>query len=120
MPTKHEHTTQAKHNRAFWSSYNVRSTQFLDWVVTGIFYEGVHWVEAYLDINGEHSGDHKQRLINMRRYSSDMRAIIRDFDILKQESENARYSCYKFSPNDISNDLVPIIDKIKNHIQNLL
>jgi len=119
MPTKIEHITQAEHNRDFWSSYNLSSTPFLDWVVTGIFYEGVHWVEAYLDTKREHSVDHKQRLSNMRRYSSAVGPIARDIEILKQESENARYRCHHYIPTDISNDLMPIVDKIKTHIQSL-
>lgn len=116
MPTKIEHITQAEHNRDFWSSYNLSSTPFLDWVVIGIFYEGVHWVEAYLDTKREHSGDHSQRLSNIRRYSA---AVARDIEILKHESVNARYRCHHYIPTDISNDLMPIVDNIKTHIQSL-
>ena len=118
MPTINEHIAQAEHNRDFWGSYDINSTQFLDWVVTGIFYEGVHWIEAYLDTNGEHSINHKQRLLSMRLYS-DIRPIAGDLDTLKQESENARYRCHHYNPVDISNDLIPVINNIKNHIQNL-
>jgi len=118
MPTITEHIAQAEHNRDFWVSYDIDSTQFLDWVVTGIFYEGVHWIEAYLDTNGEHSLNHKQRLLSMRRYS-DIRHIAGDLDTLKQESENARYRCHHYSSTDISNDLIPVINNIKNHVQNL-
>ena len=118
MPTITEHIAQAEHNRDFWVSYDIDSTQFLDWVVTGIFYEGVHWIEAYLDTNGEHSINHKQRLLSMRLYS-DIRPIAGDLDTLKQESENARYRCHHYSSTDISNDLIPVINNIKNHVQNL-
>ena len=48
MANKDEHLSQALHNRDFWSSFDLDTAAFNDWVVTGIFYEGVHWVEAYL------------------------------------------------------------------------
>ena len=116
MPTKVEHTTQAEHNRKFWTSYDLNTTTFLDWVISGIFYEGVHWVEAFLDTKGEHSRVHSDRLQRMIWYKSYLDPIISDFELLKQESENARYNCHQYTQTDISNDLIPIIDKIKSHI----
>src|SRR4030042_1918693 len=115
MPTKIEHKTQAEHNRRFWAAYDLNSTPFLDWVVNGMFYEGVHWVEAFLDTKREHSIDHKQRLQRMKIYNSELGAIIAEFEVLKQESENARYWCHQYTSADISNDLIPIIDKIRSH-----
>lgn len=120
MPRKDQHLVQADHNRDFWYSFDFNSTPFLDWVVTGIFYEGVHRVEAFLDTRGDHSDDHKQRLLAIGRYPTEMGPIATDLEILKHESENARYRCYKYTPENITKDLVPIIDKIKTHIQGLL
>ena len=120
MAEKDHHLVQADHNRDFWNSYDFNSTPFLDWVVTGIFYEGVHRVEAFLDTQGEHSDDHRQRLISMSRFPSQLGPISTDLETLKHESENARYRCYKYTPENITKDLVPIIDKIKSHIQGLL
>ena len=120
MPKKEQHLVQADHNRDFWSGYDLDSTPFLDWVVTGIFYEGVHRVEAFLDTQGEHSDDHRQRLLTMSRYPARVEPIATDLEILKHESENARYRCYKYNPENITKDLVPVIDKIKTHIQSLL
>ncbi len=119
MPAKDEHTAQADHNRGFWGSFDLSSTTFLDWVVTGIFYEGAHWVEAFLETRGEHSDDHRERLRAMRR-NTELAPITVDLETLKQESENARYRCYKHTPNQVKNDLIPIVDNIKNHIQGIL
>jgi uncharacterized protein (UPF0332 family) len=120
MPTKAEHIAQARHNRSFWASFPLDSTPFPDWVVNGIFYEGVHWAEAFLSTRGEHSDTHGQRLAALQRNKTEMGQIIADLDILKQESENARYRCYRHTPTDITNDLVPVIDEIRKHTETFL
>ena len=120
MPKKDEHTDQAEHNRAFWESYELDSTPYLDWVVIGIFYESVHWIEAYLDTKGEHSGGHPVRLQSIRRYRADIGTIRSDYEVLKTESENARYQCHKHSSNEISEDMIPVLDNIKSTINSVL
>lgn len=116
MPNKHEHTTQAEHNHQFWSDYDLDSTSFVDWVVTGIFYEGVHWVEGFLSTKNEHPQRHLQRRRLMRQYN-ETRAIAGDLELLKVESEMARYQCYKHTADEIRQDLIPTVDKIKNDIK---
>lgn len=120
MPSKDEHVTQAEHNRNFWSSYDLTSTDFVDWVVTGLFYECIHWIEAYLGIQGEHSGGHPDRLKAIKRHSADIGTIRTDYELLKTESENARYSCYKHQAADIENDILPVLEAIKAKIQVLI
>ena len=119
MPAKDAHIAQAEHDRSFWGSFELSSTPFLDWVITGIFYEGVHWVESFLETRGEHSDNHRQRLVAMRR-NAEVRPITADLEILKQESENARYRCYQYTASDITSDLIPTVDRIKSHIQGIL
>jgi hypothetical protein len=120
MPSKEEHKEQAEHNRAFWESYDLDSTSYLDWVVTGIYYESVHWIEAYLDTKGEHSGGHPIRLQYIKRYRSDIGTIRSDYEVLKVESENARYLCHKYNSDGISNDIVPLLENIKSTIKSVL
>ena len=120
MPQKEEHVNWATHNRSFWTSIDLDNTPFTDWAVTGIFYESVHWVEAFLATKGHHCGDHKQREWAMRRlYSSDLATIETDYSELKQTSETARYNCYKHTPDEIQ-QLIPLADHIKDHISSLL
>jgi hypothetical protein len=117
MPTQNQHVTQAIHNHTFWTSFDTNSTAFLDWVVTGMFYEGVHWAEAVLSAYGEHPTNHKQRFAAMNRHQAEMGPIIMDLETLKTESENARYMCYKHTPGDLSNDLTPLIVGIRTYTQ---
>ncbi len=119
MPSKENHVTQARHNRQFWTSHDLDTTRFRDWVVTGIFYEAVHWVEAYLATKGDHPTTHGQRNHAMQLYK-DLDAVLVDYDVLKTESENARYNCYLHNANDVRNDMAPALDKIETLVQALL
>ena len=119
MPTKDEHVLQARHNRQFWFSHNLDTTPYRDWVVTGIFYEAVHWVEAFLAGKGTHPNTHGQRNAEMSRYS-ELDQILVDYDVLKADSENARYACYLHTAEDIRNDIVPMLTKIEAHVLPLL
>ena len=65
MPKRNAHTRKAKHNRAFWQSHDITQTSYLDWVVIGMFYEAVHWVEAQLATVNEHSRNHHDRETKM-------------------------------------------------------
>ncbi len=120
MPDKDDHVNQANHNREFWESYDLDTTTYIDWVVVGIFYECLHWIEAYLSTHSEHSGGHPDRLRGIRRHTADIGTIRTDYELIKVESENARYLCYKHTPADIRDDLIPLLEGIKSQIEVLL
>ena len=119
MPQKGKHINWATHNRDFWTSIDLDNTPFTDWVLTGIFYEALHWVEAFLASKEHHSGNHPERSLNIRSHKSDLRPIQTDYDTLKQDSETARYDCYKHTAEEVR-QLIPLVDHIKNHISQLL
>ena len=95
------------------------TSSFLDWAVTGMFYEGVHWVEAYLAKSSFHSVNHGSRMMYMR-HDTMLNAISKDMERLKFDSENARYQCYKFTKKDISGDIIPRVDQIKNLVEPII
>ncbi len=119
MPKKDEHIDWANHDRNFWTSIDLDNTPFTDWAVTGMFYESLHWVEAFLYTKRCRSGDHKQRNQNMLLYASDLGAIQADYNKLKQDSETGRYDCYKHTAAE-ARQLIPLVDNIKGHICQLL
>ncbi len=120
MSQKDEHVNWANHDRDFWTSIDLDNSPYTDWAPTGMFYETVHWIEAFLATKPYHSGDHGQRKwAILSLYSSDLQAIYADFDKLKQDSETARYECYKHTASEIR-QLVPLVDNIKSHISALL
>lgn len=119
MPTKAEHIGQAQHNQSFWSSQDLDTILFVDWVVTGIFYEALHWVEAFLATKSNHSSNHGERSLAMQRHA-ELQAIQTDYGILRHESENARYRCYKHTEQDVQNDLIPLASNIRDHLSKSL
>jgi len=119
MPQKDEHIDWAIHNRDFWASIDLDSSPFTDWAVIGMFYESLHWVEAFLDTKGYHSQKHVERKTNMMSYKSELRPIWNNYIKLETDSRNARYECYKHTAKE-ARQLIPLVDKIKDHISQLL
>jgi uncharacterized protein (UPF0332 family) len=120
MPKKDEHIDWAKHDRDFWTSIDLDNSPYTDWAATGMFYESLHWVEAFLATKGYHSGDHRNgERAMLSLYPSDLAAITADFNDLKKDSETARYDCYKHTAEE-ARQLIPLIDNIKNHISQLI
>jgi len=61
MPTQQQHLVQAKHNEDFVNSFDLQTTPYLDWVVTGIYYAALHYVESYLALQGKHPRSDRYR-----------------------------------------------------------
>ena len=120
MPKKDEHIDWAKHDRDFWTSIDLDNTPFTDWAVTGMFYESVHWVEAFLATKNHHSSTHTERKTNIVSYNSELRPIWGDYIQLQRDSRNARYRCYQHTADQVRRDLIPRIDRIKDYISALL
>jgi len=120
MPQKNEHVNWATHDRDFWTSIDLDNSPYTDWALTGMFYESLHWVEAFLATKRHHCGDHKaMRWAMLKLYPSDLRAIYDDYDTLKQDSEKGRYDCYKHTAEE-ARQHIPLVDNIRNHISQLL
>lgn len=122
MPTRTAHEQQAQSNNSFWMTFDIQQTPHLDWVVTGMFYEVVHWIEAFLATRNLHSSSHGQRsqtMAGIQELATDPN-IITDYGILRTESENARYWCYSFTPTQVTSDLVPLASRIQQTLQTLL
>lgn len=120
MANKDEHVSWAKHNYSFWTSFDMNTSPFIDWVVTGIFYEALHWVEAFLATKGHHSDTHGNRAWAMHRHTPELGAIQTDYNTLKMDSENARYRCYKHTVEDVQKDIIPLLNSVRSHISRSL
>lgn len=121
MPKKETHVDQANHNKDFWISVVGSSNLYFDWVVIGMFYEAVHWIEAFLATKNMHSSSHRQRFQTMARLPEtrgDL-ALIADYDFLRIDSENARYWGHKPTVSEIEN-LKPLIKRIRTTLTALL
>jgi len=120
MPKKDEHINWATHDQNFWASIDLDNTPFTDWAVTGMFYESVHWVEAFLATKSRHSKAHAERKMNIVSHKAELQPIWKDYIQLERDSRNARYLCYQYTAEQVRRDLIPRVDHIKDHISQLL
>lgn len=122
MPTRQAHINQAEHNHEFWRQFDLTNTPYTDWIVVGMFYEAVHWIEAYLAVQSKHSGGHNQRQVSMAADSSlaDEPHLVSDYGVLRTESEAARYRAQHYTALEIQNDLVPISDRLRETMKSLI
>ncbi|OGO41083.1 MAG: hypothetical protein A2Z04_02525 [Chloroflexi bacterium RBG_16_57_9] len=120
MVTAEQHRLQAEHNKAFFQSFDLDTSPYLDWVVTATFYSALHLVEWFLKAKGVVSRrDHHLRDAYIARIS-ELRSIYPDYTELKFQSEAARYECARFTPEIVKKDLLPRLARLESHIKTLL
>ena len=119
MPSKDDHLAKAEHNERFAQQFDIGNSPYRDWVVTGLFYSAVHYVEAYLATQGRHSMDHSVRDSEVHR-ETNLRLIYNVYKNLKNDSINARYYMYPFTPTEIRNHAVPNHARVKSYITSLI
>jgi len=117
MPTDSEHLHKAEHNEDFYLSFDLNTTPYLDWVVSGIFYSALHYIESYLATQGKHSQNHGNRNENLRDDPNLGIDIFRKFNALKDDSENGRYFMTVFTPGEIRQHVIPNLYEIKEHLK---
>lgn len=96
MPSLDEHLRQAEHNERFVDIFDLKSSPYLDWALTGIFYSAIHYVEAALATRAKHPLSHSERntLIHLYIKNNDVYDDHRD---LMEDSRDVRYKCITIS-----------------------
>jgi hypothetical protein len=117
MSTQKDHIDKARHNEQFFSSLDIETTSFLDWVVTGIFYSALQYLDSYLANHGEHPDKHFDR-INLIWAKPDLgRSFFRLYRPLEDDSRDGRYRMRTFTPDEVRNDIIPLLEGIKRHLR---
>jgi len=114
MPGKSDHVRKAQHDERFVASFDLDSTPYLDWVITALFYSGLHYVEAYFATRSLHSADHRTRDSAVQR-DPNLKQLYNDYSELKNFSINARYYMVQFTAEEVR-DLQPRLDAIRRHV----
>jgi hypothetical protein len=117
MPTQKDHIYKARHNEQFFSSFDLDTTSFLDWVVNGIFYSALQYLDSYLANNGEHPDKHSDRMRLIWAKPDLGRSFFHLYRPLQDDSEDGRYRMRIFVPNEIRRDILPLLNKIKTHLK---
>jgi len=127
MPTRDEHLDKARHNQRFYESLDINTTDFLDWVITGLFYCALHYIDAYLAINSIHPKRHfgsGQRIDCVDRMK-EIREIRSHYRALYDDSRDARYGFYpagmrRFTVAEVLQRRDYDLAMIRNHVLRLL
>ena len=117
MPRQEEHIEKARYNEQFFSSFNLDTIPFLDWVVNGIFYSALHYLDSYLASKGENPGEHRERIRLIQGDPNLGQLIFYHYMSLKDDSEGGRYNMKVFLPDEITNDILPSLNSIKTHLK---
>jgi len=120
MSSQKDHIDQARHNEQFFSSFDIDTTPFLDWVVNGVFYSALHCLDSYFANKGKHPGDHKTRIDLIWAEPSLGRSFFHLYRPLKDDSEEGRYNMRTFTPDEIRSDIFPLLNNIKRHIRRFI
>lgn len=116
MPDTASHLARVRQNQDFIKLFNLDTTKYLDWVVTAYFYSAVHLVEALLfhreGINSELHSD-RRSYIRKKSYLWD---IDSPFERLKDHSEDARYRLTTMNRPKLENRIIPLYEKVEQHI----
>ena len=115
MPSQKEHKAQALHNENFFSDLESYSN-YNDWVITGIFYSALHYIDSYFGglSKPKHPNSHKDRTRFIQGDSTTM-LIMKNYRKLKDYSMNARYKLIQINPQDIK-DAKSQLNDIKSTI----
>lgn len=118
MPSLQKHLDKFNHNKSLISSsfFDLDNTQYLDWVVTIVFYSAVHLVEKELAAFNvtTHSKSHVERERNILKIAK-FKHIYTQYHSLYNQSIRSRYDCCKFSKPEVQ-AIIDLLQDIEGKI----
>jgi hypothetical protein len=120
LPTSHEHIERAKRNERFAEHFDLNTTEFRDWVVTGYFYSALHWIDAYLVRENKKTDEGHAFRNTQTNNLRELTAISRPYRKLYSYSRNVRYELVDFTAEQIRKDVVPKVKQIREYMERLL
>jgi len=117
MPNKIEHLSKAEYNENYYQYFDLVNTPYLDWVVNGVFYSALHYIESYLATQNNHPATHADRNAYIREDPNLGRYIFKKYTSLKDDSESGRYYMKSFTPGEIQQFIIPNLYYIKEYLQ---
>ena len=105
LPSRDAHIERADRNATFAQSFELETTPYLDWVVTGFFYSALHYIDACLhehrtkrSPNGYNPTSHEDRTPLINKLFPSVYPPYRE---LKDASEDARYELKPFTAAEV-------------------
>lgn len=110
---KELHLKQAKHNSDFAAHCETTfADNYFDWKITVVFYEALHYVKAYLEIQGVTTDTLRHTQISdiidydpkrnrgAKQKIPFVKRAFKSYQRLRENSENARYDCHFLNQDD--------------------
>ena len=124
MPARAAHIAKAERNERFCDSIsrNFASSpeHYNDWLITGLFYSTLHYVDAYLDSGlGFHPESHFQRRALVARIA-ELRPLEGLYTTLYLISLEARYGVPTFTVAEVLDIRANYFNPLKNRLRALL
>lgn len=117
MASNQEHLQRAQQNEAFFTSLDIDTTPYRDWILIGVFLASLHYVQSVLVGRGITCKDHRTR--NSHLTIPELLPIAKAYLELKDHNELARYELVDYTSNDIRNTIFPLFQQLKRHISSL-
>ena len=112
-----DHINKALHNEAFIEQFNLPDSDFPDWAVTVISYAALHYVDALLAKSfGSFPKNHGERSSYVCRQPALQNNIGNDYEDLKNDGAEARYTDRIFTAQEINKHILPSLDRIKAYV----
>ncbi len=118
MPNRIAHLKKAQHNEKFYLSFDIEKTPYKDWIVVGVFYTALHFIDSYFALSNKHPFAHGMR-DDWVRDDWRLSQIWPDYRDLKEYRQKASYKVYEFNSQEIKNDVLPLLNSIKSYLQKL-
>jgi len=114
-----QHFCKALHNEEFWRKLYSEGFQYSDWIVVGIFYSALHYIDAFFGRSNIHLKDHERA---DKEISGDrnMASIYSEYRALKDYRWKASYRDRRFGKDEIDKDIIPNFEKIKTFVRRML
>lgn len=115
MPNEADHLRKARANEAFVTTLDLDAAPGAEWAIVGLFYAGVHLVEAHLASKLScHSKTHSERSKAMS-LDSKLKRCYPAYAHLETLSRDCRYTAQSFSRKDFEK-AKPLFESLKSSL----
>lgn len=117
MPLDTQLLQRAERNERLLGTFDISSTEFLDWAVVVSFYVALRYVDAFFTgvLPEYRPRDHGYRNSLIAR-TAQTKAIFSSYRLLFDQSVDARYELAEFSTTDVDALINVHMSSIKRHI----
>ncbi len=116
MPTVQEYLIKAERNERLADILASLPERYTEWEVTVLFYSALHYVNAFLEMQGLEATHHHARY----QLIASMTNFAREYENLSQKSVNARYKMDEFTPQDVDRTKASDFRVVKEEVLALL